>query len=202
MYVKYDAFTSCRTGRAGAAPPLNFGLGIEEPRCEIKRAIPQYANTPRRTYVRVSQVYQGPEGRGVGRGKEKRGREKESCRNERKRHQGKENEIERETMRKEQRTKEKGREERREKEREGEKGRSGIKACRRRRGDEGAEGDLLKNGVVKHSTHIVSHLSPILPLQAPNSRALSHIHVYTCTHIFAGAFQPFPPPRHLHSGGG
>lgn len=51
-------------------------------------------------------------------------------------------------------------------------------------GDEDAEGDLLKNGVVKHSTHIVSHLfSPPAPYVFPHN-ALAHIF----------AFQPFPPP--------
>jgi len=59
-------------------------------------------------------------------------------------------------------------------------------------GDEGAEGDLLKNGVVKHSTHIASHLS-----NPPAPRILPH---GALAHIFA--FQPFPPPaRRLYSRG-
>lgn len=48
-----------------------------------------------------------------------------------------------------------------------------------------AEGDL-KNGVVKHSTHIVSHLSTLLSRVFPTT----HTHTYSPT-----SFQPFPPSR-------
>lgn len=51
----------------------------------------------------------------------------------------------------------------------------------------GAEGDL-KNGVVKHSTHIVSHLLTLF------SRVLPTTRTYPPT-----SFQPFPPLGRLHS---
>lgn len=52
--------------------------------------------------------------------------------------------------------------------------------------NDGTKGDLLKNEVVKHSTHIVSSTFP------PSSSAFAH--------IFADAFQSFPLP-HLPGGG-
>lgn len=93
----------------------------------------------------------------------------------------------------EKREKEKTKKRRAEKEREGEGGtvkeaedarnRENKRAEEEERGeDAGAGGDLLKNGVVKHSTHIVSRLfTPFAHTFPPP------------VHIFIGFFQPFLP---------
>lgn len=59
-----------------------------------------------------------------------------------------------------------------------------------RRRNDGTKGDLLKNGVVKHSTHIVSYLSTLLSRVPPVARSRTYSPML---------FNPFL--FRLHSGG-